>query len=65
MKNFKYQNATKIIFYRGMAGCVGEEIAAYGKKCCSIIMETILSGLHRFIRPYCSLCRRKVWRSLS
>ena len=32
MKNFKYQNATKIIFGRGMAGCVGEEIAAYGKK---------------------------------
>lgn len=32
MKNFKYQNATKIIFGRSMAGCVGEEIAAYGKK---------------------------------
>lgn len=32
MKNFKYQNATKIIFGRGMAGCVGEEIATYGKK---------------------------------
>ena len=31
MRNFKFQNATKIIFGRGMASCVGEEILPYGK----------------------------------
>jgi len=32
MKNFKFLNATKIIFGRGMESCVGEEILPYGKK---------------------------------
>ena len=32
MRNFKFQNATKIIFGRGMASCVGEEIRPYGKR---------------------------------
>ncbi len=32
MKNYKFQNATKIIFGRGMEKCVGEEILPYGKK---------------------------------
>lgn len=32
MKNYKFQNATKIIFGRGMEQCVGEEILPYGSK---------------------------------
>lgn len=32
MQNFKYQNATKLLFGRGMADCAGEEIRPYGSR---------------------------------
>lgn len=56
MRNFKFQNATKIIFGRGMASCVGEEILPYGKRVLfhhygdefirnSVIYQTVIQSL--------------------